>query len=193
MMSHPGARPRTRGPTGTAARSRAAIRPPAPRRVLQPVAMTVRTWVTISVVVLVALGAAFLFRVLSPIRPPAILVTASDVRLDGTYRGSCWPQRGGDLRCEEPNREPPEGPGARIPLSGEIRVVVAFPSQPDETRLRFVDRRSGSLAFEAALEDTEARYRLDPGTYLIEVEARYGEEAFVRYAFPTRATSDRDA
>lgn len=151
--------------------------------------MTVRVWLTISAVALVALGIAFGLRVFSPLEAPELVVTVEgtdeSVRLPGTHEASCWVQRDGELRCVEPDRDLPDGSPA-VPTSGRMRIVAAFPVQPDEGMVRIVEGRGGATAFEAELDD-RIEYELEAGRYVLHVEARYPDGAFVRYAFPLRA------
>lgn len=151
--------------------------------------MTVRVWLTISAVALVALGIAFALRVFSPLEAPELIVTVEgrteSVRLPGVHEESCWEQRDGELRCVDPDPELPEGPPA-VPVSGRMRIVAAFPVQPDEGTVRIIEQREGDIGFEAELDDRIA-YELEEGHYVLRVEASYSDGAFVRYAFPLRA------
>lgn len=143
--------------------------------------MTVRTWITISVVAMLALGIAAGVRFLSQPGPPAILARAGAERLEGRLEAWCWPKRGGEVRC---GREDDEAPRAeRIPRTGSIRVIVAFPAQPAEGAL--VIERSGQVVERSGWTD-ELEYRLTPGRYRLVANARYGDGAYVRYSFPFR-------
>ncbi len=142
--------------------------------------MTVRAWFTISALCLLALGAAAATRFFAPIEPPELMARVADQRLHGVHAGSCWPQRNGSPRCETTDGEHPEAP--TIPPGGSIRIVSLYPVQPDRGSVRVVETGSG----EAVLRETwtdRLSYELDPGRYRLEVEARYGENAYVRYAF----------
>lgn len=150
--------------------------------------MTVRAWFTISAVALVALGIAFALRVFSPLGAPELLVTvegtADSVRLPGVHEESCWVQRDDELRCVDPDPQLPGDPPS-VPRTGRMRIVAAFPVQPDEGTVRVVERSSGRVAFESELDD-RIDYELAPGRYVLRVEARYPDDAFVRYAYPLR-------
>lgn len=147
--------------------------------------MTVRAWFTITAIALALLSAAFVYRFFfQPVSPPQILVTTPDARLPGAYAGSCWPQRGDELRCEEP-ADPDPGESATITGSGTMRVIAAFPVQPDRGRLVIVDARSGREVLSERWTDRLA-YDVPSGTYRLEAEARYPADAFVRYVFAFR-------
>jgi hypothetical protein len=142
--------------------------------------MTVRTWITLSVLVVLALGAAFAVRFLSPIRPPDLLVRTDDTPLRGVLVEFCWQQRDGELRCEErTDVEPPDGPS--VPAEGELRLLAAFPVQPEGGTIRIADE-DGDTELRSEWTD-ELPYDLDPGDYTLEAEARYPDGAFVRYVF----------
>lgn len=142
--------------------------------------MTVRAWFTISAIVLVALTAAVVYRLLAPVPAPEILVRAGDVKLEGHRQTACWPQRNGEVSCER------GGNGAltkknAIPAEGTIRSVVGFPVQPENGRLR-ITTRTGRAVVD---EDWSRTYRYDlaPGTYALEVTAEYPNNAHVTYLF----------
>lgn len=151
--------------------------------------MTVRAWITISVVLLVALTVATVAFFLRPSRPPELLASVPDARLEGSLVASCWPQRGGGLGCTE-ERPPAEQEPPVIPRAGDIRVIAAFPIQPEDGSARIVDAGTGRE--EASVDGWKERiaYELPPGRWRLEAEARYPEGAYVRYSFPFR-TDDR--
>jgi hypothetical protein len=145
--------------------------------------VTVRTWFTISVLVLVALSAAVVVRFLAPVDPPPIFVRSGESRLVGSLDKGCWPQRGGDLRCEE------GGDGERpragtIPREGKLRVVVAYPAQPEDGRIRIVRFPSREVLDEEWSESID--YKFEAGTYVMSADARYPEKAYTRYVFRFR-------
>lgn len=146
--------------------------------------MTVRTWVTLSVLVVLALGAAAAVFFFSPISHPELLATYGEdqTRLEGRFDGACWPQRGNELRCRRPpeDRSLPDGPV--LLASGEIRLLAVFPVQPDDGTIRIVDA-NGREALEEEWRG-ELPYELTPGSYVLEAEARYEGGAYVRYRFP---------
>ncbi len=140
--------------------------------------MTVRTWITLSVLILVALSVATVARMLAPVPHPPVLARSGDVRLEGELVEACWPQRGGDLRCEDDGeRSDP----ITIRREGELRIVVAYPAQPEEGSV--VVRRDGTDVISENDWEDEIGYELDPGTYELITEARYPQDAFVRYRF----------
>lgn len=141
--------------------------------------MSVRAWFTISAAVLVLLGGAVVYRLLAPVPTPEILGRSGDVRLEGQHLASCWPQRGGPLRCRE-SRGSPEL--TDVAGRGTLRFLVAYPAEPEEWQITVArDRRT-------ALVEDEARftYDLEPGRYDVDVQARYPEDAFVQYRFAFR-------
>ena len=144
--------------------------------------MTVRTWIILSVGLLVAMTAAVFIRFLLPVDAPPILVRSGDVRLDGALVEACWPQRGGDLRCEEGDGDGAET--ATVPKEGTFRIIVAYPAQPEEGSLTVT--KDGERVLRADWDD-ELDYDLDPGAYTMTADARYPEDAFARYRFTFRA------
>jgi hypothetical protein len=136
--------------------------------------VTVRTWFTISAIVVVALFAAVAVRLFVPGSqgPPDIVVRVGDVRLDGAVRESCWPQRDGAITCEE--RTDTESESHIIPAAGSMRIFVSYPAQPKRGSIvisngrRTVLKRKWTHNF---------RYSLDPGSYTLTVEAGYEPEA----------------
>lgn len=140
--------------------------------------MTVRTWITLSVLILVALSVAIVVRLLAPVEAPPILVRSGDVRLDGSLVESCWPQRGGDLRCEEGGRFATEV--RTIRPEGELRVIVAYPAQPEDGSIEIVRDGGGKKTYDW---DDEVSYDLEPGTYSITARAEYPLDAHVVYRF----------
>jgi hypothetical protein len=140
--------------------------------------VTVRSWITISVLVLVALAGATVYQFTRPLEPPAILVHAGSKQLDGspTYT-SCWPQRNGKLRC---TGEDPVANGQTIGRSGSFRFVVAYPIQPDEGSIRIYRDRKTVLkrSWKRSL-----RYKLEPGSYVMTVRAEYPARAVTAYAY----------
>lgn len=146
--------------------------------------MTVRSWITISVLVLVALGAAFTVRVLSPIRAPALLASVEGRRLPAVDRGSCWAQRNGELRCVDATGGSPKP--VEVPASGRIRIVAAYPVQPDQGSLVILGPR-GDVVLEHRWTDA-LDYRLEPGRYRLKADARYPDGAYVRAEFALTAT-----
>lgn len=148
--------------------------------------MTVRAWFTISALVLAALAAAFMLQLFRPVRPPEILVRAGEQRLDGGLVEACWPQRNGELRCQQPDER---GSTQTIPGNGSLRIVLASPAQPQEGWIRIEDA-GGRDVLETDEWKRTVRYDLGPGTYTMLVQAgRTGpKNAYVRYLFPVRVT-----
>jgi hypothetical protein len=143
--------------------------------------MTVRTWVTLSVLILIALSVAIVARLLAPVPHPPILARSGDVRLQGQLIEACWPQRGGDLRCE---KDGDDAQLSTIPGKGELRIVVAYPAQPDEGSI--VIRRGETNFLREKGWDDEIAYALEPGRYELIARAEYPQDAFVSYRFPFR-------
>jgi hypothetical protein len=145
--------------------------------------MTVRAWFTISALVLLALSAAVIVRLLAPVAAPEILARVGDTRLDGTRIASCWPQRGNDLRCEEGGDDDREL--RTIPSSGRMRLIVTYPAQPEKGWVR-IDGENDDVAKRDW--DDEFRYNLEPGEYQMVAHADYPQNARVRYRFAFRVT-----
>jgi hypothetical protein len=145
--------------------------------------MTVRTWITLSVAVLVALSVAVVVQFLRPVPAPAIVVHAGDVRLEGEMDESCWPQRNGKLRCvdEEPHPSP-----RTIPGDGSFRIVFAYPGEPKNGQIT-IDDTGGEHILTSGWKRT-LPYDLPPGSYTMTARAGDPDEAFVRYAFAFRVT-----
>lgn len=140
--------------------------------------MTVKAWLTISAIVLVALTVSVVVRLLQPAPAPEILARVGDTRLEGELIEACWPQRGGEIRCEDGDGG---GPATKsVPSEGTLRVAV-YPVEP----------KSGTVTVRGADGDevlsrrwTKAvRYELDPGTYDVVAAADYGSGAKVSYRF----------
>ncbi|HVL81689.1 MAG TPA: hypothetical protein VM840_08865 [Actinomycetota bacterium] len=147
--------------------------------------MTVRAWFTISAVLLVALAGSSLFWFLRPAEPPALSASVPEARLEGSLVRSCWPQRGGELRCE--SREAPSPAGAPvIARSGDIRVVALLPVQPERGTTRIVEARTRRTVAATRSWQERVPYELEAGTWVLEAEARFPDGAYVRYAFPFR-------
>jgi hypothetical protein len=140
--------------------------------------MTVRAWFTISAIVLVALTAAVVYRLFAPVPPPEIFVRSGEVRLKGDRLAACWPGRSGEVGCAQP--QGPSSPND-LPTSGRLRFVVGFPVQPKNGSIR-IQRLSGGTVLESRWR-REIVYELPPGTYELQVEARYPEDAYLIYRF----------
>jgi hypothetical protein len=145
--------------------------------------VTVRTWITISVAVLVALCVAVVVQFLRPVPAPAIVVHAGDVRLDGELDESCWPQRNGKLRCVD--HEPRLG-AQTIDGNGSFRIVFAYPGDPKTGEIMISDS-SGDEILGSGWKRT-LRYDLPRGSYTMTARAGDPDEAFVRYAFAFKVT-----
>ncbi len=143
--------------------------------------MTVRAWFTISALVLVALAAAFGFRLFASNPAPEIVVRAGDVRIEGKRVRACWPQRSGRVECSGAE----SSDDVRYPAiasSGSLRILVAYPVQPTDGSIRITDRDSGSTILQE--EWTRSlHYDLDPARYVLRVSAPYPEGARVIYNF----------
>ena len=140
--------------------------------------MTVRTWVTISVLAMTALAIAVVVRLMQPAPVPEILARVGEVRIEGTLVSSCWPQRGGETVCKD-NEDADDPARATIPGEGRLRFA-AYPVEPKDAEIVFAGK-----TYE--WED-DINYELDPGRYAISVNADYGEGNRVRYAFSLRVT-----
>lgn len=144
--------------------------------------MTVRAWFTISALVLVALAIAFAFRVFGPVSTPGILARSGDVRLEGTLVESCWPGRSGKIACTR-------GDGARgsaptVASQGHFRVLVEYYQQPTRGTIRI----DGPERIQVDDWRSPLSYDLEPGTYSLTTEARYPQNAFIRYVFRFKVT-----
>lgn len=139
--------------------------------------MTVRAWFTISALVVAALAIAFGFWLFAPARVPSILARSGDVRLEGALVEACWPERGGELTCKE--SADTDVRAAIVPAKGRFRIVVAFPTQPEDGEIRI----SGPERVRVNDWRNPLPYDLEPGTYGLTTEARYRDGAYVRYAF----------
>ena len=145
--------------------------------------MTVRTWFTISALVCVALAGAVVYQFLRPLKPPEILVTVGNVRLDGRIVEVCWPQRSGELDCGYEDRNDER---RVVPSKGKFRLVVAYPAQPQDGQITLSRGRRPLKSRDRW--DREISYDLPPGDYSLEVQARYLEDAFLHYVFPLTVT-----
>jgi hypothetical protein len=146
--------------------------------------MTVRTWITLSVAVLIALSVAIVVQFLRPVPPPAIVVRAGDARLTGVLDEACWPQRSGKLRCTHGN--PEDAPAQTIDDNGSFRIVFAYPAEPKEGSIT-VRTPDGKDVIDADWKRT-LHYDLDPGRYVLTTQAGKSGESFVRYVFALRVT-----
>ena len=138
--------------------------------------MTVRTWVTLSVLVLVALTIAVFVRLRQPAPVPEILARVGDTRITGELVSSCWPQSGGETVC----KDAPDGSAPRpvpVPEEGRLRFV-AYPVEPRDAVIE--------LAGTTYDWDDDIDYELDSGEYEISLEADYGGGNRVSYAFAIR-------
>jgi hypothetical protein len=132
--------------------------------------------------VLVALSTAVVLRFLAPVDPPPIFVRSGETRLVGVLDKGCWPQRGGDLRCQEgPDERPRSG---TLASSGKLRVVAAYPAQPDDGTIR-IERASGKGVLDEEWDES-IDYELKAGSYVLTADARYPEKAYTRYVFRFR-------
>lgn len=145
--------------------------------------MTVRTWFTISALVLVALAAAFAFRLFTSIPPPEIIVRVGEARVQGSLRAYCWPQRSG-VKCDQ--QEPESRRAATIPSSGRMRFVV-YPVPPEKGRVTIRDAETGETVL-TKLWTERFSYELEPGRYTIDARGEYPPEAYVRYLFSVITT-----
>jgi hypothetical protein len=147
--------------------------------------MTVRTWITLSVAVLIALSVAVVVQFLRPVPPPVIVVRAGDARLEGFLDGACWPQRSGKLRCAKDDETPTFEQS--IPANGSLRFVFAYPAEPKEGFIRIEDVDEDKAVVRTDWKRT-LRYELDPGRYILTAQAGKSGESYVRYVFALRVT-----
>jgi hypothetical protein len=145
--------------------------------------MTVRTWFTISALVLVALTVAIVFRLRQPAPQPEILARVGQARLEGRLVESCWPKSGGDIVCEDANEGRP--PVRTVPSRGEIEFT-AYPVEPKDGTV-VIEDADGDVVLTEEWDD-EIAYSLDEGTYDLTVDAIYGGDANVSYAFRLRVS-----
>lgn len=145
--------------------------------------MTVRAWFTISALVLVALAAAFAFRLFASIPPPEVIVRVGDERVQGALLAYCWPQRSG-VECDE--REPQQRGAETIPASGRLRFVV-YPVPPEKGRVTIRDADTGEAVLTRSWTERFS-YDLEPGRYTIDARGEYPPDAYVRYIFTVITT-----
>ena len=146
--------------------------------------MTVRTWFTISALVLLALAGAFAFRLFASIPAPEMIVRVGDARLDGALVASCWPQRTG-LKCTEDDAEPKGA--ADVPPSGRMRFIVTYPVQPEEGRITIRDAETGEAVVRSKWTQ-RLSYNVPAGRYTIDARGDYPDGAYIRYVFAVTTT-----
>jgi len=131
--------------------------------------------------VLVALAAAFGFRLFVSNPAPEIFVRVGDVRLEGRRISACWPQRSGQVECSDAE----SSDDVRYPAivsSGTLRILVAYPVQPNDGSIRITDRDAGTTVLERDWTRS-LRYDLDPGRYVLRASAPYPQGSRVIYDF----------
>lgn len=146
--------------------------------------MTVRAWFSISAALLIVLGISVAYRFFSPLRPPEVVVTTSEGKLNGSPVDGCWPQRGGDLRCEK--GPVPDSNHQRIPSSDELLLVVVFPSIPVDGTVTFTDQ-NGKTVFESKGWERTLGYSVPKGKYTLGVRAEFNEGAYLEWAYAVQA------
>jgi hypothetical protein len=149
--------------------------------------MTVRTWITISVAVVVALCVAVVLQFTLPVHPPEIIIQAAGARLTGALEASCWPQRSGDLKC---TRHDPRPKVQRIAPRGSLRVILVYPAKATGT-IRIDRVRDGHVVLRSRWKPT-VPYKLAPGRYLVTAQAGALRGAYVRYVFALTVTRSGD-
>src|SRR4051812_27322493 len=130
--------------------------------------MTVRSWFTISTVVVVALFVAVALKLVAPASPPAIVARDTDTHLPGSLQSACWPQNSGHNRCTHGGKPPKDS--AILPRNDKIRVVVAYPIQPKDGTIRIV--RSGRTVLRTKWS-RYVSYELESGRYSLIADAKY--------------------
>ena len=150
--------------------------------------MTVRTWITISVIVVVALCAAVVLQFTLPVRPPEIVLRAAGVHLTGALEASCWPQRSGDLKCTRHDARPK---AQRIAPKGSLRAIFVYPAKPNDGTIRIDRARDGHNVLRSKWKPT-VPYRLAPGRYLVTAQVGALRGAYVRYVFFLTVTRSGD-
>lgn len=144
--------------------------------------MTVRTWFTISTIVVIALFGAVALKLSAPVNAPTIVVRSGDLRLVGHRNGACWPKGNGRLHCVGADPAPPRV--VMLPRRGKLRVVVAYPLQPKQGYVAIthgrdiISKRNWTESF---------AYDVPPGTYQLIAYAKYPKSVFVQYLFAFRA------
>jgi hypothetical protein len=154
--------------------------------------VTVRAWFTISAIVVAALIVAVAVRFFVPgsSGPPEIVARVGDVRLDGELLRFCWPQRDGEVRCEQHFGDDGEA-RTTIPPSGRMRIFVQYPVQPKRGSILIYSGRGVDLRHKWT---NDLRYSLRPGRYTLTVEVSYdpAEHSATRpeiaYEFPVMVT-----
>ena len=141
-----------------------------------------RTWFTISAVLVLALIAAVALKLSVPSGPPTIVARVGDIRLNGALQESCWTDGPGKKQCTTPETRP--GEAVTIPGKGTLRIVVAYPSQPSKGTI--VVSQGSKVVFSNKWRQN-TRYELRPGRYELVANAEYPRGVHIEYAFAFRA------
>jgi hypothetical protein len=147
--------------------------------------MSVRTWFSISALVLVVLAIAFVLRFFAPVPAPEIVARVGSIRVAGQRVADCWPQRDGKVRCETRSVEW-KNP-SRLRGKSTIHVVVAYPVQPQAGSLALATRDGHTIVTSKWTDSLP--YDLPAGDYSLRVRADYPNGAYVDYAFPLTVTT----
>jgi hypothetical protein len=138
--------------------------------------VTVRTWFTISAIVVIALFGAVALKLTAPVDAPSIVARVGEIRLQGQRIAACWPD-GKKTKCTGRGAAPAP---VTIPHHGTLRIVVAYPLQPKQGT---IEVRDGSHAVFTHPWRENTTYDLPPGSYELLATARYKTNAHVEYRF----------
>ena len=144
--------------------------------------MTVRTWLTISVICVIALFAAVILKLTAPVNAPTMLARVGEIRLQGQRDSSCWPV-GMKTKCAGRTAATP---AVSVPGKGTLRVIVAYPLQPKASQ-GTIEVRQGETVIIKRDWHENTNYDLAPGSYELVAYAAYRNNAHIRYTFPFRA------
>ena len=98
-------------------------------------------------------------------------------------QAACWPDRRNNVRCREATDDVP-APARTIPPAGSIRLIVAFPVQPEAGDIRILrDAEVVSQSVDQGGWTDRVGYELEPGRYTLVAEARYEQGTYVRWRF----------
>ena len=143
--------------------------------------MTVRTWFTLSAVVVIALFGAVALKLTAPVNAPTIVARAGELRLHGRRISACWPNGRGKEKCTGAENTAPDV--ATLSRRGTLRVVVAYPLQPKQG---YIEVRSGDRVVFKRPWSENTDYNVPSGNYELVAYAKYAKSSHLEYAFGFR-------